>query len=74
MIFGRSNCLFWALGRWRRFGGYLVVRRSQWGPFPHFAWSETLQTFKSFEPLHPRRRRLPPLIFRGRVRTTRQPP
>jgi hypothetical protein len=32
----RSNCLFHAVGKWIRRGGWLLVRRSHAGWYPHF--------------------------------------
>lgn len=66
----RSNCLVWALAAWAKWGGYLLVRRSHWGPWPHFLWSADLREFWSYVPLHPRRRAMPWHIvwFRGEVR------
>lgn len=63
-----GNCLCWALGQWRRHGGYLIVRRSHWGWWWHFLWSRDLTEFAAYEPAAPPRRRwLPPLWFRGQV-------
>lgn len=67
-----SNCLFFALGRfskgWKT-GGYLTIRKSRHGWWPHFGWSADLSTFEEFIPIVPaHERRLPPLIFRGRIR------
>ncbi len=73
----RSNCLFFALALWRRRAKrgrrrYLAMRRSLWGPFPHFAYAERLRSgrvrFIGFVPLNPRRKTVPPLLFKGRVR------
>jgi hypothetical protein len=64
----RSNCLIFALTKWVKHGGYLVVRKSRWGPFPHFLWSPDLQRFESYVPIDPRKRLIPPLLFRGRIR------
>jgi hypothetical protein len=61
-----SNCLIWAACRWWRRGGYVVVRRSRLGPFPHFLWSRDLRRFWAFQPFNPRPCILPPLLFRGR--------
>lgn len=65
----RSNCLIWALRQWGRRGGYLMARRSRWGPFPHFLWSPTAPAeCEAFVPLNPRRKLLPKLWFRGYVK------
>ena len=65
----RSNCLIFALAHWFRDGGYLIVRRSHWGWFPHFLWSQDLKVFEEFTPLrHAKYRLCPPLLFTGYVR------
>jgi hypothetical protein len=63
-----SNCLFWAVRQWAREGGYLLIRKSHYGPFPHFLWSADLKQFSSFVPLDPRHKLIPPPIFRGEVK------
>lgn len=45
----KNNCFFYALGLWVRRGGYLVVRKSRMGFFPHFIWCGDL---KNAEVLH----------------------
>jgi hypothetical protein len=66
----RSNCLVFALCRWFHRGGYLIIRKSRYGWFPHFLWSPDLNTFHSFKPINPRERIIPPLIFRGAIHET----
>ena len=80
-----TNCLFFALAlffrRHRRLGltrrHYLVARRSDAGPFPHFLYVEHLPhsgvRLISYKPTHPIVRACPPLIFRGAVRWGDQP-
>lgn len=66
----RSNCLLFALLLWLRVGGYLVVRRSRWGPFPHFLHGRLRRgrlRLVGYVPRSPRRHILPPPLFRGRV-------
>lgn len=71
-----ENCLTYALRIWRfgRVGDHLLVRRSHWGWFPHFAVVFELQdgslVKKEYVPTAPRRRWLPPLFFNGVERTT----
>ena len=71
-LFGRSNCLIFALWRlWNR-GGYLMMRRSRWGWWPHFLWAESLDPLQieHFAPVGGGRPRcFPPLIFRGHILT-----
>lgn len=71
---GRSNCLLFALAlywRRRRKGreGYLVIRRSRMGPFPHCLYGELRVCGRirvvSFVPARPRRKAAPPPMFRG---------
>jgi hypothetical protein len=73
----RSNCLFWGLALYRRRRakgreGYLLIRRSRSGPFPHFLYAEVRKTGSlrvvSFKPLSPREKKLPPPLFRGTSR------
>lgn len=69
-----SNCILYAVGRWWRRGGYVVIRKSNYGPFPHFMWSADLLTFESFIPMRPAHERwFPPPLFRGRVVVVRVP-
>jgi hypothetical protein len=67
-----SNCLIFAVLLWLRWGGYLVMRRSHWGWFPHFlhgrAGRDGRLRLVGYVPRSPRRKILPPPLFRGRVR------
>lgn len=38
-----GNCLPFALYRWFTRGGYLVIRRSHFGYWPHFIWCSDLR-------------------------------
>lgn len=71
----RSNCIFFALalyGRRRRKGreGYVLIRRSRWGAFPHLLYAERRPTgglrMVSYKPADPRERKVPPPLFEGR--------
>lgn len=73
-LFGRrSNCLIFALGNWRwsRVGHWLALRRSLWGPIPHFAtWYEQGEMVLKSEylPADPKPFRiLPAPLFHGRI-------
>lgn len=69
-----GNCLCWALRQWRKHGGYLVIRRSRYGWFPHFLWlSADRQTLQSFVPDNPKHKKLPPPVFRGNVKSGDEP-
>lgn len=71
----RSNCLFHALRiwRWRVLGYWIAMRRSLWGPFPHFCTlheSEGWMLQIEYVPRAPTRRLLPPPLFAGRIKRT----
>lgn len=70
----RSNCLFFAVAlyaRRRKTGreGYIVIRRSRWGPFPHVLYAERMRDGRlrlvSYKPLAGKARRFPPPLFNG---------
>lgn len=64
----RGNCITWAVAKWRRDGGYLLVRKSHWGWFPHFLWAaKAPEDCLSFKPTNPKRQKCPPPWFRGEV-------
>jgi len=72
----RANCLIFAVARYWAQGGYLVLRRSRFGWWPHVLWSADLVTFEEFVPTRVemlRRRKLPPVVFQGRVKTWTAP-
>lgn len=70
----RTNCVLWAIAlyrRRRRAGkrGYILLRRSHWGKFPHCLYAEkrrngTLRVV-SYVPTNPRHKKVPPPLFRG---------
>lgn len=71
----RSNCIAFACAlyvRRRRSGhdGYLVFRRSRWGPFCHVLYAERRKSgalrIVSYVPNSPRMKPVPPAIFEGR--------
>lgn len=71
-----DNCLTYALriARYGRAGDHLVIRKSHWGFFPHFAVLFELangdMVRKEYVPINPVKRWLPPLFFKGREVTT----
>lgn len=69
----KSNCLLWALcAWWRNHGvGYLLIRKSRLGPFPHFLYLRVLPPnadVGQFVPVRPKRRWIPPPWFEGRIK------
>lgn len=77
-----TNCLLYALAlRWRRFwrGAHCGItwRWSHWGRFPHFIFVEIRRGQRrqiSYKPLAPKRKRVPPLWFKGYVAWGDVPP
>lgn len=71
-----SNCFIFAaalaLRRWRT-RGYLALRKSDWGNFPHALWIEG-HHIVSYKPIDPTKRRFPPLFFLGKVVWGDEPP
>ena len=73
----RSNCLVWAIALHRRRTrkgreGYLLLRWSRWGPFPHALYGERRRNgtvrIVSYKPTAAHAKPLPPLCFAGRSR------
>jgi hypothetical protein len=66
-----ENCLTYALRTWRmgRPSDHLVIRRSHWGWFPHFAVVFEMENGdlekREYVPIKPRPRWLPLLFFKG---------
>lgn len=69
-VLRRSNCLIFALTRVFTFGGYLHLRKSNYGWWPHVFWSADLFNFEEFTPLSHQTQRWPPLFFYGYVKVT----
>lgn len=70
----RSNCIVFACSLCRRRQrkgreGYLLMRWSRWGPFPHLLYGERRRDGKvrlvSYKPTNPTKRKMPPPLFRG---------
>jgi hypothetical protein len=63
-----SNCLIYALRKWWREGGYILIRWSTYYPGPHFLHMSRAGEITSFVPVDDKRRRLiPPPLFRGKI-------
>lgn len=63
------NCWVWALWQWFKYGGSIIVRKSKYGPFPHFMWSPDMMTIYDYNPIQPRNRIMPPTVFKGEVKS-----
>lgn len=65
-----NSCLCFALNRGFKYGGYLVIRKSRFGPFQHFIWCASLRDaeIEHFVPKNPKHRLVPPLFFEGYIK------
>lgn len=69
-----SNCIVWAIllylrRRAKGKAGYLMVRRSRFGKFPHMLYAEQRPygiRMVSFVPRNPRHKMVPPPMFHGK--------
>jgi hypothetical protein len=51
----KSNCLFWAISTFRKYGGYLAARWSlHYGYIPHIFYSDDMVTWWSYSPIKPK--------------------
>jgi hypothetical protein len=66
----KSNCILFALRRWFSRGGYIVLRKSNYGWWPHMIWTKDFVTFEEFTPPVHYARVFPPLVFEGIIKTT----
>jgi len=69
----KTNCLFFACYLfWRRGGiGYIAVRWSRWGNFPHFLYGEMRHNkikLISYIPINPKHKSFPPPFFKGKLK------
>lgn len=65
-----SNCLIFAFRMWARHGGYVIVRKSNYGWWPHFMWVKSLGELEvtNFVPENPKTGLLlPPPLFKGKI-------
>ena len=71
-----TNCFIYAFSRWMFRGGYLILRRSRSGPFPHFMWTASIPEDLPVEQYLPKKRRdkkIPPVIFDGEEHFVAEP-
>jgi hypothetical protein len=68
----RTNCLFFAIHCLWSCGGYLIVRKSHFGWWPHFLWSPDLVEFWEYVPLVRPDVLFPPPFFSGYVRKAKE--
>lgn len=64
-----TNCAIFAFRLFFRRGGigYIGIRSSHWGRFPHFFYAERHHIVQ-YVPLNPKLKTCPPPVFRGRVK------
>jgi hypothetical protein len=68
-----SNCLLFAIALYMRRAkrgdaGYIVMRRSRYGYFPHFLYLHRQRRLIAFSPVDPKLKHCPPPLFIGRVK------
>lgn len=67
-----SNCFFFAIWKWFRHGGYLVLRVSKIGPWIHFIWCKDLKDaeIEHYVPIHDSLKveSVSKIFFKGEVR------
>lgn len=71
-----SNCFIYAYGRYKREGGYLMIRKSRLGSwFPHVLWAKDLKDAEMahFVPVDIKPLVIPPPLFEGYVKTHDRP-
>jgi hypothetical protein len=66
----KSNCVIFALQRWFSRGGYIVLRKSNYGWWPHMIWTMDFATFEEFTPPVHYPVVFPPPIFKGIIEIT----
>lgn len=65
-----NNCLLYALCKFYKCGGFIVIRKSKYGKWSHVMWSKDLIHFEHYVPVnlplkHPL---LSKILFKGRVK------
>jgi hypothetical protein len=70
-----DNCLFFAIRKWRKHGGYLIIRKSHFGWWPHFLWAKHLRNaeIEHYVPASGKAKPFPPPVFIGKVKTEDAP-
>lgn len=64
----KSNCLFYAFKKYRRYGGYILMRKSNYGWWPHFLHMTKDGKITQYTLSRKKRRILPPIVFTGFVK------
>lgn len=71
MSFDPHNCLLFVFIRWWKHSGYVVIRKSHYGFWPHFLWSKDLKEFEEYTPSKPNHHLIiPPPFYKGEVKIT----
>lgn len=71
-----SNCLFFALNKWFKHGGYIAIRRSRYHSFiPHIIWIKDLKDaeIEHYTPVNPKQHLISIIfhkfLFKGQIKT-----
>lgn len=67
-----SNCIIETLKRFFKEGGYVAIRRSRLGVFPHMIWIKDLKNaeIEHFVPTNAVYKLIPPPVFKGFIART----
>lgn len=68
-----SNCLFFVIKKWFKYGGYVAIRKSREGYWPHFIWCKDLKNaeIEHFQPInHDENAYIMKFFFKGFVSKT----
>ena len=62
-----SNCWWYAMVKFWKEGGAVVMRESSWTKMQHYEHTCDLEAFSTFNPPHKSTRKIPPPWFHGRI-------
>lgn len=67
----RTNCWAWALNKWLKEGGFILIRKSYWGPYLHLQHVDKEGIIREYTPFEQKKPHIvPPPIFKGYVKIT----
>lgn len=68
-----SNCLLFVIEKWRKYDGYVAIRKSKYGWWPHFIWIKKLNNaeIEHFVPIERKlhKKYIDKILFKGEVKT-----
>tara|TARA_R110002012_G_scaffold303533_1_gene505351 strand:+ start:6193 stop:6429 length:237 start_codon:yes stop_codon:yes gene_type:complete len=69
-----GNCLFYAIVKFIKNGGYIIFRKSKYGNWSHIMWTPDFETFYHFVPVNQPLRFafIHKIFFKGRVKVEKR--